>query len=106
MGSGSNTTHGALQGSKWAAWGARASLRAPKDLGETFSLALIACRLTLLFCSQHWEYQSTIDPEELFRKIFGDGGFSKSSFGDFAESQYGFGESQEVNGSNCLQESS
>ncbi|ENN79355.1 hypothetical protein HUJ04_009354 [Dendroctonus ponderosae] len=46
--------------------------------------------------SQHWEYQSTIDPEELFRKIFGDGGFSKSPFGDFAESQYGFGESQEV----------
>ncbi|KAL1506701.1 hypothetical protein ABEB36_006016 [Hypothenemus hampei] len=47
--------------------------------------------------SQHWEYQSTIDPEELFRKIFGDGGFSqKSPFGDFAESTYGFGEAQEV----------
>nr|CAH7733903.1 unnamed protein product [Callosobruchus chinensis] len=27
--------------------------------------------------SQHWQYQSTIDPEELFRKIFGDAGFGK-----------------------------
>ncbi|XP_066245601.1 protein tumorous imaginal discs, mitochondrial-like isoform X1 [Euwallacea similis] len=46
--------------------------------------------------SQHWEYQSTIDPEELFRKIFGNAGFSKSPFDDYAESSYGFGEAQEV----------
>lgn len=47
--------------------------------------------------SQQWQYQSTIDPEELFRKIFGDAGFGKSSpFDDFAESSYGFGEAQEV----------
>ncbi|CAH1161740.1 unnamed protein product [Phyllotreta striolata] len=49
--------------------------------------------------SQQWEYQSTINPEELFRKIFGDA-FGKSSnsnpFEDFAESNYGFGEAQEV----------
>lgn len=47
--------------------------------------------------SQTWQYQSTIDPEELFRKIFGDAGFGKGSpFDDFAESRYGFGEAQEV----------
>lgn len=42
-------------------------------------------------------FQSTMDPEELFRKIFGDAGF-KSSFSnfDFAESQFGFGEAEEV----------
>ncbi|CAM1329660.1 DNAJA3 (predicted), partial [Pycnogonum litorale] len=43
------------------------------------------------------DFQSTIDPEELFRKIFGDAGF-KSSFSDFnfAESSYGFGQAEEV----------
>ncbi|XP_050298079.1 protein tumorous imaginal discs, mitochondrial-like isoform X2 [Anthonomus grandis grandis] len=46
--------------------------------------------------NQHWEYQSTIDPEELFRRIFGNAGFSKSPFEDFAESKYGFGEAQEI----------
>lgn len=47
--------------------------------------------------SQSWQYQSTIDPEELFRKIFGDAGFARgSSFDDFAESNFGFGEAQEV----------
>ncbi|XP_022901527.1 protein tumorous imaginal discs, mitochondrial-like isoform X2 [Onthophagus taurus] len=45
--------------------------------------------------SQSWQYQSTIDPEELFRKIFGDSGFSKS-FDDFTESNFGFGEAQEI----------
>ncbi|XP_013784424.1 protein tumorous imaginal discs, mitochondrial-like [Limulus polyphemus] len=42
-------------------------------------------------------FQSTIDPEELFRKIFGDLGI-KTGFSnfDFAESQFGFGGSQEV----------
>lgn len=48
--------------------------------------------------SQTWAYQSTIDPEELFRKIFGQAGFGKESqnFEDYAESSYGFGEAQEV----------
>lgn len=48
--------------------------------------------------SQHWQYQSTIDPEELFRKIFGAGGFGSKGnpFDDFAETNYGFGEAQEV----------
>lgn len=46
--------------------------------------------------SQSWSYQSTIDPEELFRKIFGNAGFTKSTFEDFAESNFGFGEAQEV----------
>lgn len=45
--------------------------------------------------NQHWQYRSTIDPEELFRKIFGDAGF-KGGFEDFSESQYGFGAAQEI----------
>jgi len=46
--------------------------------------------------SQQWQYQSTIDPEELFRKIFGEGGFGRTGFDNFAESNFGFGEAQEV----------
>lgn len=48
--------------------------------------------------SQNWQYQSTIDPEELFRKIFGNAGFQRSNagFDDFAESRFGFGAAQEV----------
>ncbi|XP_075165078.1 dnaJ homolog l(2)tid, mitochondrial isoform X1 [Haematobia irritans] len=46
--------------------------------------------------SQNWQFRSTIDPEELFRKIFGDGNFRSNAFDDFAESQYGFGGAQEV----------
>lgn len=48
--------------------------------------------------SQHWQYRSTINAEELFRKIFGDaafGGFN-ADFDDYAESKYGFGAAQEV----------
>lgn len=46
--------------------------------------------------SQSWHYQSTIDPEELFRKIFGSAGFGKSSFDDFADSKFGFGAAEEA----------
>nr|XP_053652856.1 protein tumorous imaginal discs, mitochondrial-like isoform X1 [Cherax quadricarinatus] len=45
-----------------------------------------------------WSYQTTIDPEELFRKIFGDfrrGGFDMGDQ-DFAESTFGFGAAQEI----------
>ena len=44
-------------------------------------------------------FQGTVDPEELFRKIFGDMGFQSSGFGglnDFAESQFGFAAAKEV----------
>ena len=47
-------------------------------------------------------FHSTIDPEELFRKIFGDAGFKMGgggggeSFADFAESQFGFAPASEV----------
>lgn len=42
-------------------------------------------------------FHSTIDPEELFRKIFGDlGGRTGFSDFDFSESQFGFGGAQEV----------
>lgn len=46
--------------------------------------------------SQNWQYRSTIDPEELFKKIFGDAGFKAGGFDDFSESQYGFGGAQEL----------
>lgn len=46
--------------------------------------------------SQNWQFRSTVDPEELFRKIFGDAQFRSNSFDDFSESQYGFGGAQEV----------
>ncbi|KAK8371911.1 hypothetical protein O3P69_013508 [Scylla paramamosain] len=47
-----------------------------------------------------WNYQTTIDPEELFRKIFGD--FSRAGMGgrgaeeEFADNLFGFGAAQEV----------
>ncbi|KAF4531474.1 hypothetical protein B566_EDAN004246 [Ephemera danica] len=46
----------------------------------------------------NWQYRSNIDPEELFRKIFGDAGFRTgfSEHEDFAESTFGFGAAQEV----------
>lgn len=47
---------------------------------------------------QAWNFRSTTDPEELFRKIFGEnfkmGG--SNPFDDFAESAFGFGGAQEV----------
>ncbi|XP_012532337.2 protein tumorous imaginal discs, mitochondrial isoform X2 [Monomorium pharaonis] len=49
--------------------------------------------------NQHWQYRSTINAEELFRKIFGDAGFQSgafSDFEDFSETKYGFGAAQEV----------
>ena len=45
-------------------------------------------------------FHSNIDPEELFRKIFGEAGFRTSgftNFGDFAESNFGFAPASEVN---------
>jgi DnaJ family protein A protein 3 len=43
-------------------------------------------------------FHSNIDPEELFRKIFGNAGFQGgfSNFGDFAESNFGFAAATEV----------
>ncbi|XP_065556295.1 protein tumorous imaginal discs, mitochondrial-like isoform X2 [Artemia franciscana] len=51
--------------------------------------------------SQNWNFQSNIDPEELFRKIFGSGAFGgKSPFmdmgEDYADSNFGFGAAQEI----------
>ncbi|XP_046672184.1 protein tumorous imaginal discs, mitochondrial-like isoform X2 [Homalodisca vitripennis] len=49
------------------------------------------------FGAQHWQFHSSIDPEELFRKIFGEAGFKANNFGEeFADSQFGFGAAQEV----------
>ncbi|XP_015593297.1 protein tumorous imaginal discs, mitochondrial isoform X2 [Cephus cinctus] len=48
---------------------------------------------------QNWQFKSSVNPEELFRKIFGDAGFQNSGFADFddfAENKYGFGAAQEV----------
>ena len=41
-------------------------------------------------------FHSSVDPEELFRKIFGDAGFRMSGFQDFAESTFGFSPATEV----------
>lgn len=46
--------------------------------------------------SQNWQFRSTIDPEELFRKIFGEAGFGSQGYNDFSDSQFGFGGAQEV----------
>ncbi|XP_066593913.1 protein tumorous imaginal discs, mitochondrial-like isoform X2 [Prorops nasuta] len=48
--------------------------------------------------NQSWEFKSNVNPEELFRKIFGDA-FKGSDFGDFddyASSKFGYGAAQEV----------
>jgi len=44
-------------------------------------------------------FHSSVDPEELFRKIFGEAGFKMGGFseqGDFSESQHGFAAASEV----------
>lgn len=46
--------------------------------------------------AQDWQFRSTVDPEELFRKIFGDANFRSQGFDDFSESQFGFGGAQEI----------
>lgn len=45
-----------------------------------------------------WGFQSNVDAEELFRKIFNQSGFaSNNSFEeDFADSKFGFGAAEEV----------
>ncbi|KAK1124050.1 hypothetical protein K0M31_020481 [Melipona bicolor] len=46
-----------------------------------------------------WQFRSSVNPEELFRKIFGEGGFQSNIFNDFEdyqETKYGFGAAQEV----------
>jgi len=45
-----------------------------------------------------WGYQSNVDAEELFRKIFNQSGFgNNNSFDeDFADSTFGFGAAEEV----------
>ncbi|CAK9828145.1 Protein tumorous imaginal discs, mitochondrial [Anthophora retusa] len=46
-----------------------------------------------------WQFRSSINPEELFRKIFGEAGFQSNVFNDFedfSESKFGFGAAQEV----------
>ncbi|XP_008556729.1 protein tumorous imaginal discs, mitochondrial isoform X1 [Microplitis demolitor] len=51
------------------------------------------------YANHNWNFQSTINPEELFRKIFGEAGFKSTNFSDFedyADSKYGFGTAQEV----------
>lgn len=49
------------------------------------------------YANQSWQFRSTIDPEELFRKIFGEGGFTGNfQSQDFAESSFGFGAAEEV----------
>lgn len=48
--------------------------------------------------NQHWQYRSTINAEELFRRIFGDHGFQSGAFDDFEDfsTKHGFAAAQEV----------
>ncbi|XP_012346790.1 protein tumorous imaginal discs, mitochondrial isoform X2 [Apis florea] len=49
--------------------------------------------------NEGWQFRSSINPEELFRKIFGETGFQTNIFNDFEDyqdSKYGFGAAQEV----------
>lgn len=48
--------------------------------------------------SYSWQYKSTINPEELFRKIFGEAGFKTNfnDYEDFEDNNYGYGAAQEV----------
>lgn len=48
--------------------------------------------------AQNWQFRSTVDPEELFRKIFGDSNAfgQQQGFDEFSDSQYGFGGAQEI----------
>ena len=50
--------------------------------------------------NHNWQFTSSVNPEELFRKIFGDAGYRNADFTDFqedyADSKYGFGAAQEV----------
>lgn len=46
--------------------------------------------------SQSWTYQSNIDPEEFFRKIFGSQTFHDFESDNFAENKQGFGAAKEV----------
>ncbi|KAK6619540.1 Protein tumorous imaginal disc [Polyplax serrata] len=50
------------------------------------------------FSNHEWHFRSTMDPEELFRKIFGDAGMKGGGFGEFEDfsDTYGFGAAQEV----------
>lgn len=49
-----------------------------------------------------WNFESNINPEELFRKIFGEAGFSSGAFGerlretDYSANQQGFAAAEEV----------
>lgn len=45
-----------------------------------------------------WSFQSNVDAEELFRKIFNQSGFGKTGQfeEDFSDSKFGFGASEEV----------
>ena len=56
--------------------------------------------MCLLLTGGFQNFHSNVDPEELFRKIFGDAGFRTSGFtgdfSDFAESNYGFAPASEV----------
>lgn len=58
-----------------------------------------AKKLLFFFLLGFENFQSTINPEELFRKIFGDAGFRMSGFTDFQdfeESKFGFAPASEV----------
>ncbi|KAF7994854.1 hypothetical protein HCN44_004326 [Aphidius gifuensis] len=46
--------------------------------------------------THNWNFQTAVNPEELFRKIFGEHGFKTADYEDYADSKYGFGTAQEL----------
>ena len=71
----------------------------PNVASKATNVIKLICLLLGGFQGGFQGFQSSIDPEELFRKIFGQGGFRMSGFGqeqDFEESQFGFAPASEV----------
>lgn len=63
------------------------------------NVCFICPAFNCIYSSDYENFRGTIDPEELFRKIFGDAGFKMSGFRDFSdfeESKYGFAPASEV----------
>ena len=70
--------------------------RALIDLGL---MCLMVTNVLMCFLTGFENFHGSIDPEELFRNIFGQAGFKMGGFEDFTdfeESKYGFAPATEV----------
>ncbi len=82
--------------------GARVMLNLKVQFGNQILCSLRETQGPLLPSGGFQDFRGTIDPEELFRRIFGDANFRQaagggwSSFTDFADSDFGFAAATEV----------